>query len=310
MPLVCTHILCVDVLEVKWGDWDGGLGRDSEYMDSRSSFRGQGGWREQPQMQRKRKMRFSSSSLLPGVVPLRPGAVHAGACCRLAGSWHCFPWTQRAGTIKSLRCSGRKCRGPVTVLLSSYHSTLIVILLFCSSATLFSSTVGQMSTFWRCCSLTMTQSSSSAIPTGLSTWSMFTTIRRWQKTMTFSGLFGNSLLILRCLIKTPFCSKSLLAIKLSAPQSWGAILTLSTRVPLNNSSADQAAHQTGRRSRRAHLRRHLPGRRRRGRRRRGFRERERQRLGAVREAQEIRRSTWWREKTHKRICSELSSACL
>lgn len=67
---------------------------------------------------------------------------------------------------------------PGTVLLSSCHSTLTVILLFCSSATLFSSTVGQMSTFWRCCSLTTTQSSSSAIPTGLSTWSMFTTIRR------------------------------------------------------------------------------------------------------------------------------------
>lgn len=67
---------------------------------------------------------------------------------------------------------------PGTVLLSSYHSTLVVILLFCSSATLFSSTAGQMSTFWRCCSLTTTQSSSSAIPTGLSTWSMFTTIRR------------------------------------------------------------------------------------------------------------------------------------
>lgn len=67
---------------------------------------------------------------------------------------------------------------PGTALLSSYRSTLIVMLLFCSSATLFSSTVGQMSTFWRCCSLTRTQSSSSAIPTGLSTWSMFTTTRR------------------------------------------------------------------------------------------------------------------------------------
>lgn len=173
-----------------WGwNWQPGALEGDQRADSRSSFRGQGGWREQPQMQRKRKMYFSSSSLLAGVVPLRPGAVHAGACCRLAGSWHCFPWTQRAGTIKSLRCNGRKCRGPVTVLLSSYRSTLIVILLFCSSATLFSSTVGQMSTFWRCCSLTMTQSSSSAIPTGLSMWSMFTTIRRWRKTMTFSRLW-------------------------------------------------------------------------------------------------------------------------
>lgn len=34
MPLVCTHILCVDVPEVKWGDRDGGLGGDGEYMDA------------------------------------------------------------------------------------------------------------------------------------------------------------------------------------------------------------------------------------------------------------------------------------
>lgn len=32
MPLVCTHILCVDVPEVKWGDRDGGLGGDGEYV--------------------------------------------------------------------------------------------------------------------------------------------------------------------------------------------------------------------------------------------------------------------------------------
>lgn len=34
MPLVCTHILCVDVLGVKWGDRDGGLGGDGEYTDA------------------------------------------------------------------------------------------------------------------------------------------------------------------------------------------------------------------------------------------------------------------------------------
>lgn len=61
-------------------------------------------------------------------------------------------------------------------------SKLIIIhYVFCSSATLFLSIAGRMSTSLRCCSRMMTRSSSSVILTGLSMWSMSTTIYRWQK---------------------------------------------------------------------------------------------------------------------------------